>query len=197
MKRPIVIEFSGLPNSGKTTLLHNLEELFKSNNVSAIFAQEPGELIPNSIPKGSIAQTLWFTLETLQRSLELSFESDVDFILIDRGFYNQLFWSTIYDEQDAEYSQYICSFMEKFAEMYHVKPDYLYIIDVDVDESIKRRIASGEPVTFSKKDFLQNYKRNFENFAKGIDSKLYIDTTNLSKQQVAEIVFNTIIGITC
>ena len=196
MKRPIVIEFSGLPNSGKTTLLHNLKKLFKSNNVKAIFVKEPGELIPKVIPRGSIAQTLWFTLEMLQQQLELSFQTDADYILIDRGFYNQLFWSTFYDEQDAEYSKFICGFMEKFSEMFDVKPDYLYIIDVDVDESIKRRISSGEPVTFSKKSFLENYKKNFKNFAEGISSKLYIDTTHLSVQEVATIVYKTIISIT-
>ena len=32
MSRPIVIEFSGLPNSGKTTLLCNMKKYVKNNN---------------------------------------------------------------------------------------------------------------------------------------------------------------------
>ena len=101
MKRPIVIEFSGLPNSGKTTLLHNLEHLCVCNNVNAIIMQEPAELLPTAIPKGSIAQNFWITLETLQKSLELTYLTGTDFILLDRGFYNQLFWATMYKEKDA------------------------------------------------------------------------------------------------
>jgi len=195
MKRPIVIEFSGLPNSGKTTLLQNLRKLFECNNISAIIMQEPAELLPVSIPKGSIAQNFWITLETLQKSLELTYVTNVDYILLDRGFYNQLFWATMYKEKDATYSEYLTNFMEKFAEMYHVKPDYLYIVDVDVEESIRRRMAANEPVTFSKKDFLINYKSNFEKFADEIESKFYLDSTNLTKDEVADIVFKKIITL--
>lgn len=195
MKRPIVIEFSGLPNSGKTTLLHNLEKICKCNNICAIIVQEPAELLPNTIQKGSIAQNFWITLETIQKSLELSFISDVDFILLDRGFYNQLFWATLYKEKDDKYASYVQNFMEEFDKMYHVKPDYLYIVDVDVEESIRRRMNTGIPVTFSKKDFLLQYRSDFEKFAQKINHKFYIDTTNFSKDEVAEIVFNTIIKI--
>ena len=195
MRRPLIIEFSGLPNSGKTTLLHNIEKLCESNNVNAIIMQEPAELLPKTIPKGEIAQNLWITLETLQRSLELTFKSDVDFILLDRGFYNQLFWSTMYKDKDETYSEYITSFMEKFAEMYDVKPDFLYVVDVDVEESIRRRINSGEPVTFSKKDFLVNYRTEFEKFYKKIESRFYIDSTNLTEHEVAEILFKKLVTL--
>lgn len=195
MKRPTVIEFSGLPNSGKTTLLQNIAKLCERNNISAIIVQETAELLPKNIPKGTIEQNLWITLETLEKSLELSFMSDVDFVLLDRGFYDQLFWVNMYSEKDAEYGKFVKDFMEKFSKRYEVLPDYLYIIDVDVEESIKRRMATGEPVTFSKQDFLREYKKRFEKFVKGINPKLYIDTTNLSKDEVANIVFNTIITL--
>jgi thymidylate kinase len=157
--------------------------------------REPAELFPRTIPKGSIEQNLWITLETLQKSLEIKYISDADYILLDRGFYNQLFWATMYDDKDSEYSKFVTSFMEEFAKKYNVLPDYLYIVDVDVEESIKRRIASGEPVTFSKRDFLINYKEKFNKFSENIESKIYLDTTNLSKEEVADIVFNKIITL--
>lgn len=195
MKRPTVIEFSGLPNSGKTTLLQNIAKRCESNNISAIIVQETAELLPKNIPKGTIEQNLWITLETVKKGLELCFQSDVDFVLLDRGFYDQLFWVKMYAEKDAEYGKFVLNFMTKFSERYEVLPDYLYIIDVDVEESMKRRMATGEPVTFSKRDFLHDYKNKFKKFSDGIESKLYIDTTNLDKDEVADIVFNTIISL--
>jgi thymidylate kinase len=134
-------------------------------------------------------------VRNIAKSLEIKYISDADYILLDRGFYNQLFWATMYDDKDSEYSKFVTSFMEEFAKKYNVLPDYLYIVDVDVEESIKRRIASGEPVTFSKRDFLINYKEKFNKFSENIESKLYLDTTNLSKEEVADIVFNKIITL--
>lgn len=195
MKRPVIVELSGLPNSGKTTLLRKIKKLCESNNVNAIIMQEPAELLPENIPKGTIAQNLWITLETLQRSLELTYVTEVDYILLDRGFYNQLFWSTMYKQKDATYSEYITDFMEKFAQRYHVKPDYLYVVDVSVEESLRRRMLAGEEVTFSKKEFLVDYKKEFEEFYKKLDSVLYIDTTNMTEDEVANIVFNKIISL--
>ena len=157
--------------------------------------QESAELYPKIMPKGTIEQNLWITLETLQKCLEVSYLTGARFIFVDRGFYNQLFWATRYKEKDEEYSKYITGFMEKVAEMYRVKPDYLYIVDVDIDESIRRRMNSGEPITFSKKDFLTSYKSEFKKFAEKIDSKFYIDSTNLAEDEVAEIVFKKIVTL--
>lgn len=198
MKRPIVIEFSGLPNSGKTTLLYNLMNLFNSSTMNAIIMQEPAEFLPKVIPKGSTEQNLWITLETIQKSLEVIFLSEADFILQDRGFYNQLFWAKMYEEKNLEYTKYVEELLKNFSQRYSIKPDYLYIIDVDVKESINRRTSSmnNMPITFSKTDFLINYRKKFSEFYKSINPRFYIDTTNRSKDEVAEIVFKTITSIT-
>ncbi len=189
MKRPIIIEFSGLPNSGKTTLLHNLDLLCKREHLNALIVQEPAELIPSDIPKGSIAQNLWITLETLQRNIESIYKNNFDCILIDRGFYNQLFWATMYADKDPWYSNFIMNFMRDFEKKYKVRPDYLYVVDVGISESIKRRAANGGTVTFSKKEFLNDYRIKFREFYENIEPRLYIDTTNLSESEVAFTVF--------
>lgn len=191
MKRPIVIEFSGLPNSGKTTLLKNLSVLCENNGIKAKIIQEPAELLPTIIPSGSIAQNIWITLETIQKNLELIYIEDSDFILLDRGLYNQMYWSTLYTENKS-YSEYISYVIDTFSKMYKMWPDYLYVIDVDVEESLKRRMALGKSVTFSKEDFLKNYKKKFKEFYEKMDNVFYLDTTNLSKDDVANEVFNQI-----
>ena len=191
MKRPIVIEFSGLPNSGKTTLLFNLKEFFKDSKIKTLIVWETAEFLPSVIPSGSIAQNLWITLETIQKNLELKFVEDFDLILLDRGLYNQLYWSTLYTENES-YSLFTRGIINAFSGMYDMWPDYLYVIDVDVDESLKRRMLNEKSVTFSKKEFLTNYKKTFKKFYEKIENVLYIDTTHLSKDEVALEVYSKI-----
>lgn len=191
MKRPIVIEFSGLPNSGKTTLLFNLKEFFKDSKIKTLIVWETAEFLPSVIPSGSIAQNLWITLETIQKNLELKFVEDFDLILLDRGLYNQLYWSTLYTENES-YSVFTRGIINAFSGMYDMWPDYLYVIDVDVDESLKRRMLNEKSVTFSKKEFLTNYKKTFKKFYEKIENVLYIDTTHLSKDEVALEVYSKI-----
>ena len=191
MKRPIVIEFSGLPNSGKTTLLFNLKEFFKDSKIKTLIVWETAEFLPSVIPSGSNAQNLLITLETIQKNLELKFVEDFDLILLDRGLYNQLYWSTLYTENES-YSLFTRGIINAFSGMYDMWPDYLYVIDVDVDESLKRRMLNEKSVTFSKKEFLTNYKKTFKKFYEKIENVLYIDTTHLSKDEVALEVYSKI-----
>ena len=50
-KRPLVIEFTGLPNSGKTTLIHVLAEKLQEDGYKVKIMQEDAELVPKCIPK--------------------------------------------------------------------------------------------------------------------------------------------------
>lgn len=50
-RRPLTIEFTGLPNSGKTTLIHNLAKDLRNNGLKVKIMQEDAELVPTEIPK--------------------------------------------------------------------------------------------------------------------------------------------------
>ena len=86
----------------------------------------------------------------------------------------------MYADKDPWYSNSIINFMRDFEKKYKVRPDYLYVVDVGISESIKRRAANGGTVTFSKKEFLNDYRIKFREFYENIEPRLYIDTTNLS-----------------
>ena len=44
-RRPLTIEFTGLPNSGKTTLIHNLAKDLRNNGLKVKIMQEDAELV--------------------------------------------------------------------------------------------------------------------------------------------------------
>ena len=200
MSRPILVEFSGLPNSGKTTLLNNLKHICYENGISTLFIQEAAEKYPKDIiPKGSIEQNIWIRLEEIQSLIEatsIAKNSKKDFIFFDRGFYNCLFWINLFQQKDSSLSSVFMDFATLLGTSYHLKPDFLYVIDVSVEESINRRLKLGGSVTFSKEDFLLNYKKNFEKFCNSLDGKvLYQDTTGISIDVVSNLVFNKLISL--
>lgn len=201
IRRPITIEFTGTPNSGKTTLLKILPELLTSMGISVEVMQEDAEVVPTSIPKKTWARNVWITYGQLQSLLETKF-SQADIIFLDRGFYDAIFWAQFL------YAQGVCSFEESnslqklLKEMdcqFSFHPDYLFVFDISSEESLRRRHAqSNEPTVMSTTDFLDLYKQQLDQFCKGVFSPIYrLDTTNLSILEMQENLLKEISKILC
>lgn len=89
--------------------------------------------------------------------------------------------------------------MEYYREMntqFNLLPDWLFIIDVSVEESIKRRYALGGEIILTNEDFISLYKSELDEFYKGITSfQWYLDTTNLQISDVYELALSKILDI--
>lgn len=97
-RRPLTIEFTGLPNSGKTTLIHNLESSLLAQGINVQIMQEDAELVPKEIPKKTWIRNVWITFGQLQSLLEIPY-SQADIILFDRGYCDALFWANFLFKQ--------------------------------------------------------------------------------------------------
>ena len=84
-RRPLTIEFTGLPNSGKTTLIHNLAKDLRNNGLKVKIMQEDAELVPTEIPKKTWIRNTWITFGQLQSLLEIPYSTE-ELILLDRGY---------------------------------------------------------------------------------------------------------------
>lgn len=98
--RPITIEFTGPPNSGKTTLIHNLAKSLQGKGFSVKVMQEDAELVPKEIPKKTWARNACITFGQLQSLIEIPY-LDAQIILLDRGYCDALFWSRFLRLQNA------------------------------------------------------------------------------------------------
>ena len=201
MHKPLVIEFTGTPNAGKTTLIKFLADLLESMGYKVEIKQEDAEIVPSCIPKKTWERNLWITQGQIQSLLETKFSS-ADIILFDRGFYDSLFWAEFLSVQDVctkEDSKTLIDFLESLNNKFSFKPDFLFIIDVSISVSIKReRVASPEKKyhVFSNDVFLSLYKKELEKFCSKINTPMFrLDTSNLSLIQMQEIVLNKIIEI--
>lgn len=200
MRKPLIIEFTGPPNSGKTTLIKFLHDLLESMGYHVEIKQEDAELVPSCIPKKTWARNMWITHGQLQSLIETKF-SNADVILIDRGFYDSMFWAEFLRVQNVcsdEDSKSLMKILNEMDKQFDLTPDHLFVIDVSTEVSLKRRYAAsnGEPIVLSTDSFINLYKKELEKFYTKINTPMFrLDTSSLSLIEMQQIVLEHIIGI--
>lgn len=196
--RPITIEFTGPPNSGKTTLIHSLAKALQEKGFKVKVMQEDAELVPKEIPKKTWARNAWITFGQLQSLIEIPY-SDAEIILLDRGYCDALFWSRFLRLQNAcsqEQSDSLYRILQEMNTQFNLLPDWLFVIDVSVEESLKRRYALGGEIVLSNTDFISLYKSELDEFYKGITSfQWYLDTTDLEVSDVHNLALSKVLDI--
>ena len=91
MRKPFMVEFTGTPESGKTTTIKNLSNKLISNGYEVTVLQESAERLPTEIPKGTWNANLWMHFQTTAEILRASYIK-ADIILIDRGLLDSNFY---------------------------------------------------------------------------------------------------------
>ena len=197
-RRPLTIEFTGLPNSGKTTLIRNIAEELQKEGFKVKIMQEDAELVPKEIPKKTWIRNAWITFGQLQTLLEIPYSTE-EIILLDRGYYDALFWAKfLYDQNvcSKEQSDSLLRILYEMNNGFNLLPDYLFVIDVSIEESLKRRYAQGGEITLTNNSFLNLYKNELNSFYKGVTSPMwYLDTSLLSIDEVKDITLKKIMEI--
>ncbi len=91
IRRPVYIEFSGTPKSGKTTTVDGLERFLRHNGFLVDRLTEAASQAPIR-NKDHFFFNIWTACTTLRRIVEEYDRSDLNFLLIDRGIFDALWW---------------------------------------------------------------------------------------------------------
>ena len=79
---------------------------------------------------------------------------------------------------------------------FNLLPDYLFVLDVSIEESIKRRYAKGDKPVLTNSDFLSLYKKELEHFYGTIKTPIqYLDTTNMTILDVNDYIYEIILNL--
>lgn len=209
MRTNKVIEFTGIPNSGKTTLIHRIKrELPKNYGITVQVQREDAEIVPVEIPKKTWDRNVWITFGQLQ-SIVQAYHSPADIVLLDRGLFDAMFWAKFMLDQNtatSKQSEGVISILDQMYKNLDFYPDYLFLIDTSVEEALRRRALMEGSSVYSKPDFLNQYHKMFfevfkdyiwENDARKIVPvpSFYYDTTNMNADKVFEIVAEKIVSI--
>jgi thymidylate kinase len=110
---PFIVEFSGLPRTGKSSSLNRVYDFFKQANIRIEKTTEPAQIIKESMSKEEVSkltnvefnnQTLYIAKEELSRKIN----QQPSIIIQDRGVIDNYFWyQMMYDEGkiDANFYQ--------------------------------------------------------------------------------------------
>lgn len=196
--RPITIELTGTPNSGKTTLINGLANTLSKQGIKVQKMQEDAELVPTAIPKKTWERNMWITLGQMQSLIEIPF-SDADVVLLDRGYCDALFWANFLKLEKActeDQYQFLDKFLQDMNFKFNLYPDLLFVLDVNVEKSIERRQALGGNIVLTNNYFISFYKQVLDKFYKEFTNpKYYLDSSNLSIEEVQETALKKVLEV--
>lgn len=188
-KRPYVVELSGTPEAGKTTVIKSLIKEYESQGLRVVYIRESAEIVPAHLPKGSFIANQWMRINSLPSIIDASYDEKNDIVFIDRGIWDSIFFEYVfYLEGKCTRKQFesFSSFMKD--DLY--LPNLLIALVASPEEVIKRRGGEGRIV---KKDWIEFYNMHFNDFYQKIHTpKDLIDTTNLSKEELLKLLLDTI-----
>ena len=187
MPKPFMVEFTGTPEAGKTTSIHNITNMLSSKGYNVKILRESAESLPSEIPKGTWQANLWMHYQTQAGILKAQF-SKADIVLIDRGlvdsdFYGKKFlWENVYSEE--QYTKFRSQFMNELF------PNFVVALTVSVEISIARRGGEGRLVN---KEYLKRYNEEFIKYYNEINiSKTIIETSKMSIETMNKKIFDEI-----
>ncbi|MDL2236417.1 hypothetical protein LJC56_01080 [Christensenellaceae bacterium OttesenSCG-928-K19] len=200
-KRPIVIEFSGSPKSGKTSCINSLELFLKRNGFKVSIIHELASISPID-DKESPAFNIWTACMSLSEMLAILenevAKSNCDVLLIDRGIFDALCWFnwlSLNQKIDRDQKKLIDNFLliDDFAK----RIDIVFSFCVNPEISIKREYANlltNKLGTIMNEEVLTEYlesiKLTIKKRRKHFHKVLEIDTSDMDQDNVGEKVTN-------
>lgn len=208
LPKPFVIEFSGTPRTGKTTTINNLYDFFKKGGFDVSLIEEfttsetYKEKFKSKLDKMSLGDSNIAIIEEVYRQLQNAISSGKEIILIDRSINDRQMWNyRRFIRGDMPEEQYLEA-RDKYSMISKKLIDFLVITYADPLVSLKRDYLSSlalEPRRFLNVDNIEEYNNSLNAlqglFSENVDSMAFIDTSNMSMNDVSIGVTSQILPV--
>lgn len=136
-RRAFVVEFTGTPKAGKSTSVETLKRFFKDAGFQVHLLQERAAECPLPM-KGHFFFNAWTTATMLAEVLE-THETNVDLLILDRGFFDALIWLELQDKRGQLSPQEKRTFKDfVLLERWRSLVDCTVLMTVDPDTALDR-----------------------------------------------------------
>ena len=204
--KPYVIEFAGTPRTGKTSILKNLEEFFRKGGFKVKVIEEftTSKYFKEQFkPKMSYLPDWEYHIaikDAVKAQLEEAVKHDYDVILVDRSINDRQVWNhRRYLKSKIDENIYLEA-KEKFSKDSKSLIDFLLVTYADSLTSVKRDYQNSlalEERKFINDANIEEYNFSLmslhELFSDSVGDYVYIDTSEISKEEVTIKAVNLIL----
>ena len=202
-----VIEFTGTPRTGKTTLMNNLYDFFKKGGFTTSTLEEfttskryKKDIYPrlkNEYKSVINAEIPKYVLEDLNTEVSKNY----DIILVDRSLFDRMIWmDRLYNKNGVTKEEYD-NYINKYTPLIKNKINIVLGLYTDSLTSLKRDYSANislEKRTFLNEKNINEYNNSLVNM-KELSSKFNInfhmfDTTNKSEREISFQVLDVILS---
>lgn len=205
-KIPYVIEFTGTPRTGKTSLINNLYDFFKKKgfNVEVLeefttskkYKQEIYQLLKDKDKNIVNTEIPKYVLEQLNNSIN----NNPDIIIVDRSLFDRLVWVDRLFTKDGMKKEEYTNYKDTYIPLIKNKINVIVSTYTDALTALKRDYNTNlslETRNFLNNQNIQEYNDallNMEKLAKKEKINFYMfDTTNRSQREISLEVADVIL----
>lgn len=193
--RPFVIEITGTPDSGKTSVISTLTRFFKRAGWRVLNPTEGAE-ITKKVPRTTHLYNIRTGIYALSELLDNVYSLDFDLIIFDRAIYDAYCWQEYWLRKKI-----IPPEVAEFNQKFFTQPELLNKIDVclfvicQAEEAMRREAEwaltdkRGETTNSETiKNLVQIWQNCFEKLQKNKAPTVLTDTTKMSPQQMGQLI---------
>lgn len=204
-KRPVFVEFSGTPKSGKSTCIDIVAHFFRRLGFRTLAPTEgASKRTPYYLKNDLTAFNAWSACYALSHILEATYHSDrYHLALLDRGLFDALVWFDLL-AGDKKISRKDCHRIQRFLliDKWSSAVDKVFLFKADPDTSIERENRDklvSDPGMAMNHDFLTKlngaYDRVHEKFSREFRRVQVIDTSGAARSTPRTTAFEIVSSI--
>lgn len=201
---PFIVEFDGMPSSGKTTIIRALDKYFRHNDWCVLPPQEGAQAIRHIPRTASLAQyNIRTALYSIQKIIDTFWTHTYDILLLDRGIFDASCWVEYLHQHNL-----LTDSEKNVLNLFYLLPCFTQKIDCalvvvcDPDVAFKRVKAMqiSNDIGFTSPRSLKNlYEQScdlYQRYNHIYPQLKLLDTTSLTPremvQRAADIVLSTL-----
>lgn len=201
LPRPFFVEFTGSPDSGKTTTIDELYKFFKTLKFRVLRPQEGAEVIQH-IPRSTPLYNIRTAQYAINQLIDLSHSHMYDLVLFDRCAFDAYCWMMYWESKGQLTRNEVKLYQEFFLSKFWIdKLDAVYFVVCDPAEAMKRskevsltdRLGNfTNPQTI--KVLVDRFKQAHLDLSSRFPQLQIVNTTKANKQGMVEHFANDILA---